>query len=87
LPCGLADDDYETMPRVDVVQDDSWSLIEEFFNSHGLVRHQLDSFNTFASITLQQIVDEYNALEFYPKRSSRNNAELGHVRFPFLSCP
>ncbi|BCU67313.1 DNA-directed RNA polymerase subunit B [Sulfolobales archaeon HS-7] len=35
-----------------------WSLIKNYFTSKGLVRQHLDSFNTFVTATLQQIIDE-----------------------------
>jgi hypothetical protein len=69
-------------PLVDVVQDDSWTIIQEFFNTHGLVRQQLDSYNAFVTTTMQRIVDEYSALEFFPAKSPRNDKIRGLVRSP-----
>ena len=42
----------------DVTQEDCWVVISSFFESKGLVRQQLDSFDEFIQNTMQEIVDE-----------------------------
>ena len=40
------------------MQQDSWNVINSFFDAKGLVRQQLDSFNEFLNTTIQEIIDE-----------------------------
>ena len=46
----------------DVTQEDCWVVISSFFESKGLVRQQLDSFDEFIQNTMQEIVDENSRL-------------------------
>ncbi|KAJ2158102.1 DNA-dependent RNA polymerase II, partial [Coemansia sp. RSA 552] len=41
-----------------ISQEDCWILISRYFDEHGLVRQQIDSFNNFIEHTLQEIIDE-----------------------------
>ncbi|KAJ2204844.1 DNA-dependent RNA polymerase II, partial [Coemansia sp. RSA 521] len=41
-----------------ITQEDYWTLISRYFDEHGLVRQQIDSFNNFIENTLQEIIDE-----------------------------
>lgn len=38
--------------------EDAWDVIHSFFDSRGLVRHQLDSFDDFVTNGLQEVVTE-----------------------------
>ena len=42
----------------EITQTDAWSVIDAYFKEKGLVRQQIDSFDEFVEITLQQIVDD-----------------------------
>ncbi|KAJ2001236.1 DNA-dependent RNA polymerase II [Coemansia thaxteri] len=50
-------DEYEV-----ISQEDCWTLITRYFDEHGLVRQQIDSFNAFVDQTLQEIIDENRTL-------------------------
>lgn len=52
--------------------DDSWSwlVIDKYFEECGMVRQQVESFNTFISSSIQAIIDESPHLEF--TMNSRN---------------
>ncbi|KAJ2754794.1 DNA-dependent RNA polymerase II, partial [Coemansia nantahalensis] len=41
-----------------ITQEDYWTLISRYFDEHGLVRQQINSFNDFIEHSLQEIVDE-----------------------------
>lgn len=41
-----------------ITAEDCWSVIHSFFDAKGLVSQQLDSFDEFASTTMQEIVSE-----------------------------
>ncbi|USW53763.1 Putative DNA-directed RNA polymerase, subunit 2, hybrid-binding domain, RNA polymerase, beta subunit [Septoria linicola] len=45
-----------------ITAEDCWTVIHSFFDSKGLVSQQLDSFDEFASTTMQEIVDETPAI-------------------------
>ena len=42
----------------EVSQDDAWVVISAFFDEKGLVRQQLDSFDSFFEVGLQECVDD-----------------------------
>lgn len=39
-------------------QDETWEVVKAYFNSKGLVRQQLDSFNDFIDLTMQELISE-----------------------------
>ena len=39
-------------------EENNWAIITSFFDQKGLVRQQLDSFNQFVKIKMQEIIDE-----------------------------
>ena len=45
-----------------ITSEDCWQVIEAFFRDKGLVSQQLDSFDEFASTTLQEIIGETGAI-------------------------
>lgn len=51
----------------EIVQQDSWNVINAFFDSKGLVRQQLDSFNEFLNQTIQEIIDETPEIVIRPE--------------------
>ena len=50
------EEDEEEYERI--TQEDCWHIISSFFDSKGLVRQQLDSFDEFVQNTMQELVDE-----------------------------
>ncbi|GFR49839.1 hypothetical protein Agub_g11780 [Astrephomene gubernaculifera] len=51
----------------EIVQEDSWNVITAFFDDKGLVRQQLDSFNEFVNVTIQEIIDETPEIVIKPE--------------------
>ncbi|KAJ2392662.1 DNA-dependent RNA polymerase II [Coemansia sp. RSA 2611] len=49
---------YEQDESELITQEDYWTLISRYFDEHGLVRQQIDSFDYFTKHTLQSIIDE-----------------------------
>jgi len=41
----------------EISNDDQWTIISSFFEQKGLVRQQLDSFNQFIKVKIQEIID------------------------------
>ena len=42
----------------DINQEDCWEVISAYFEEKGLVRQQLDSFDSFVNNTIQEIVED-----------------------------
>ncbi len=38
--------------------DDTWTVVSSFFEQKGLVRQQLDSFDQFVKVQMQEVIDE-----------------------------
>lgn len=55
-----AEDDraFPLIQGEEITQEDCWTVISSFFESKGLVRQQLDSFDEFVQNTMQEIVDQ-----------------------------
>ena len=73
-------DDYDTelpLPQGDWDQA-CWLVIDAYFADKGLVRQQLDSFNEFIEITVQQTVKNHPPIELQPKAQYTSNDEQSH---------
>lgn len=53
---GFGDDDYEQEDENVITAEDCWTIISSFFEKHGLVSQQLDSYNEFVTKTINDIV-------------------------------
>ena len=71
-------------------QIDAWVLVSAYFDEHGLVRQQLDSFDEFICNTVLEIVEDQPMLDIRPApqygpgrvaSTSRYEVKLGDVRF------
>ena len=64
----------EKSANTDLLNDnDSWKVIESYFEEYGLVSQQLYSYNNFVSKTLQEIVDEVGRIFIKPEKQYRPN--------------
>ncbi|KAJ1800523.1 DNA-dependent RNA polymerase II, partial [Coemansia sp. RSA 2399] len=73
------EDDYETLS-----QEDCWAVITRYFDEHGLVRQQINSFNHFIEHTLQEIVYEnrYLVIEtIVPGNNDYDRHKRFHIEF------
>jgi len=63
------DDDhgFDEQDEREIFQEDTWTVIQAYFDDKGLVRQQLDSFNEFINTTIQEIVDDHPPLELRPE--------------------
>ncbi|XP_045792607.1 DNA-directed RNA polymerase II subunit RPB2-like [Trifolium pratense] len=55
-PAMLMDEDEDE--DEEITQEDAWTVISSYFETNGLVRQQLDSFDEFIQNTMQEIVEE-----------------------------
>jgi len=58
----------------EITQEDTWTVISSYFEEKGLVRQQLDSFDTFIQNTMQELVDESPDLILQPEAQHRPGA-------------
>ena len=66
----------------EISQEDCWTVISAFFESKGLVRQQLDSFDEFIQNTMQEIIDENSKLILQrPPQYSGSVADEGPNRY------
>lgn len=69
------------MPRAEehggakLSEEDSWTVIDAFFEENGLASQQINSFNHFLENTLQQIVEEVGKISVRPGRQYRPSAQ------------
>ncbi|KAF2100328.1 putative DNA-directed RNA polymerase II subunit RPB2 [Rhizodiscina lignyota] len=55
---GFGDEDYELEDDNVITAEDCWTVISSFFEKHGLVSQQLDSYNEFIVKTMNDIVQD-----------------------------
>jgi len=51
-------------------QEDSWEVIDAYFEENNLVKQQLDSFNLFIEYTIQEIVNDLSPIIIYKEESN-----------------
>jgi DNA-directed RNA polymerase II subunit RPB2 len=71
LPVAVQHDEDE-----EIVQQDSWNVINAFYEAKGLVRQQLDSFNEFLNQTIQEIIDETPEIIVRPENQHLPGSEI-----------
>ena len=59
----------------DAWQESCWQIINAFFDEKGLVRQQLDSFDEFITVSVQQIVTS----KVIPSQNFQNCAQILHM--------
>jgi len=58
----------------EITQEDTWAVISAYFEQKGLVRQQLDSFDSFIQNTMQELVDESPDIVLQPEAQHRPGA-------------
>ena len=73
------EDDFEADEEIEkkITSEDCWHAIESFFRDKGLVSQQLDSFDEFASTTLQEIIGETGAIMIDQQVPEDENDDTG----------
>ncbi|XP_953007.1 DNA-directed RNA polymerase II subunit, putative [Theileria annulata] len=57
-------------------EEDTWKVIGSFFNEHGLVHQQIESFNDFITYRMQEIIDSHPPIEITPQPNYRPEEEV-----------
>eukprot|EP01087_Luapelamoeba_hula_P007555 TRINITY_DN1846_c2_g1_i1.p1 TRINITY_DN1846_c2_g1~~TRINITY_DN1846_c2_g1_i1.p1 ORF type:complete len:1191 (-),score=165.77 TRINITY_DN1846_c2_g1_i1:149-3694(-) len=66
----------------EITQEDSWTVISAYFEEKGLVRQQLDSFDAFIRLTMQELVDESPDIFITPESQHKpGQTAQPHVRY------
>eukprot|EP01125_Pyxidicula_operculata_P003220 TRINITY_DN1367_c1_g2_i2.p1 TRINITY_DN1367_c1_g2~~TRINITY_DN1367_c1_g2_i2.p1 ORF type:complete len:1211 (-),score=312.38 TRINITY_DN1367_c1_g2_i2:298-3930(-) len=74
-------------------QEDSWNVIQAYFDAKALVRQQLDSFDFFLSHTVQELVSEQKIeirpQEQFKEENKNSNKPFYKIQFPqtFMARP
>ena len=63
-------------------EDNNWSVITSFFEQKGLVRQQLDSFNQFVTVKLQELIDENSVISVKSTPTAGNTTQR-EIRLKF----
>lgn len=71
----LSDDIQALADNHDINEEDAWKVISAYFRERGLVRQQLDSFDNFMSITMQELVDQSPDIELVPENQHLPGAD------------
>lgn len=58
----------------EITQEDTWAVISAYFEEKGLVRQQLDSFDSFIQNTMQELVDESPDIVLQPEAQHKPGA-------------
>lgn len=59
----------------EINEEHAWKVIHSYFHEKGLVRQQLDSFDNFISITMQELVDQSPDIELVPEAQHMPGSE------------
>lgn len=50
-------------PHQPIEADDAWTVIKSYFQQHGLVSQQVESFNRFLKFNVQDIISENGEIQ------------------------
>ena len=59
-----------------LVDDDIWRPADKYFETHGMISHQLSSYNNFISKLIGQIIDENGTVEIEVENKKENKKEI-----------
>ena len=69
VPEGNGEDSFGNFDNFDeeITQEDAWVIINKYFETKGLVRQQLDSFDDFIHNSIQELVDDSGEIKVIPE--------------------
>ena len=67
-------DDFEN--DEEIVPEDAWIVISQFFELNGMVRQQLDSFNNFMHPTIQSLITDCQEVMVKPESQHKPGEEI-----------
>ena len=66
----------------EITQTDAWSVIDAYFKEKGLVKQQIESFDEFVEVTMQQIIDVH-----YPSIMDKLVGEALNIFYQIRDVP
>lgn len=70
----------------EITQEDAWIVIDKFFSARGLVRQQIDSFDTFVNVTMCEIISDDGEIKLTPQEQFVPNSNVEKVKFCIMLC-
>jgi hypothetical protein len=72
----------------EITQEDAWVIINKYFETKGLVRQQLDSFDEFLQNSIQELIDDAGEVRIIPEDQFLSDKQVDKVTdfaaFPLL---
>lgn len=68
----------------EITQEDAWIIINKYFESKGLVRQQLDSFDEFLQNSIQELIDDAGEIKIIPEDQFLSDKQVDKVSFYFI---
>lgn len=86
VPDAAQEDNFGDFDNFDeeITQEDAWVIINKFFDTKGLVRQQLDSFDEFIQNSIQELVDDSGEIKVIPEDQFIPGQEIEKVFFSEL---
>eukprot|EP01050_Picozoa_sp_SAG11_P008853 SAG11_NODE_800_length_7121_cov_5.974366_1_plen_1226_part_00 len=73
---GAGVQDFDAEYDEELMPEDAWIVIGQFFETNGMVRQQLDSFNNFIHPTIQSLVTDCQEILVKPESQHRPGEEI-----------
>lgn len=72
---------YENILDEEITQEDAWVIINKYFETKGLVRQQLDSFDEFLQNSIQELIDDAGEIKIIPEDQFLSDKQVDKVNF------
>jgi DNA-directed RNA polymerase II subunit RPB2 len=76
--------DYNDEMDEEITQEDAWVIITKYFETRGLVKQQIDSFDEFLQSTIQELIDDSGEIKVTPEEQFVSGKEVEKVCFSFV---
>jgi DNA-directed RNA polymerase beta subunit len=63
----------------EITQEDAWVIINKYFETKGLVRQQLDSFDEFLQNSIQELIDDAGEVRVVPEDQFLSDKQVDKV--------
>ena len=74
------DYDGDDLLEAEISQEEVWIVIDEYFRKKGLVAQQLDSFDEFIRVTIQEMIDDSGEVTVVPENQFVHGVDLDQVK-------
>ena len=77
----LDNDSYVDFDNSEITQEESWSVISEYFRKHGLVSQQIGSFNQFLENNIQEVITENKDISIIPDKKYNPDGDKSELKY------